>query len=343
MQQAWFAAIPHTAILDLDEGRTMRTLNAAITTYPHTAALKDGSVAVDGYEFDFSTELDPGTDPHSVPDIVNVFRTMTRELCWDISEMGVTTALLGAKEYGVGYTPLPVFVTRRFDHASLSYNVNAVSHPKELEGNRVGMRSPNVPDVLWSFAVLEEEFGVDISKIEWVVTGDEHIVDAVVADRCTLERGANLQELVETGGVAAIMAPYRGSSPDVRPVFDDVAAASRSWFQTHGYIPIHHAIVVRTELLRADPDLAPKLLDAFVAAKQPMLDRLARGEDVLATFSNPRHVWGVQTTAELMPPDDPNPYGIESNRAALEALVRYAHAQGAISRPYEIEEIFTWT
>jgi hypothetical protein len=321
----------------------MTTLKAAITTYPHTAALKDGTVVVDGYDFDFSTELDPGTDPHSVPDIVNVFRTMTRELRWDISEMGVTTALLGAKEYGVGYTPLPVFVTRRFDHASISYNVNAISHPKELEGKRIGMRSPNVPDVLWSLAVLQEEFAVDIHAIEWVVTGDEHIIGAVVEDRCTLARGENLHELVEHGEVAAIMAPYRGTSPDVRPVFDDVPAASRGWFETFGFIPIHHAIVVRTEFLRADPELAAKLVDAFVAAKQPMLDRLARGDDFLAEFSNPRHVWGVQTTAELMPADDPNPYGIEANRAALEALVRYSFDQGAISRRYDIEEIFTWS
>src|SRR5262245_17662493 len=234
----------------------MTTLKAAITTYPHTAALKDGSVKIDGYDFDFSHQMEPGTDPHRVPDVVNVFRTMTRELCWDISEMGCTTALLGAKEYNVGYTPLPIFVTRRFDHASISYNVNSISHPKELEGKRIGMRSPNVPDVLWSLAVLKEEFDVDLAKTEWVATGDEHIIGAVVDDRCTLAPGENLQELVETGEVAAIMAPYRGTSPAVRPVFDDVPAASRSWFEKWGYVPIHHAIVVKTDFLRADSQLA---------------------------------------------------------------------------------------
>jgi 4,5-dihydroxyphthalate decarboxylase len=322
----------------------MTTLQAAITTYPHTAALKDGTVKVEGYDFDFSTELDPGTDPHSVPDVVWVFRTMSRELRWDVTEMGVTTALL-AKEYDAGFTPIPVFATRRFDHASISYNVNCISHPKDLEGKRIGMRSPNVPDVLWSLAVLKENFGVDLSATEWVVTGDEHILaaDARVVERATLARGENLQELVETGEVAAIMAPYRGTSPDVRPVFDDVPAASRDWYHTHGYIPIHHAIVVKTDLLRADPDLAQKLYDAFVAAKQPMLDRIARGEDVVGEFSNPRHVWGVQTTQELLDPRDPLPYGIEANRAALEALVRYAYEQGAIAKPYEIEELFAWS
>jgi len=326
------------------------TLKAAITCYPHTAALMDGSVTVEGYEFDFSTKLDPGTDFENqlagldiakVPEVVWMFRTMSRELRWDISEMGITTALV-AKEYGVPFTPLPVFATRRFDHMSLSYNVKSISSPKELEGKRIGMRSPNVPDVLWSLALLEEDFGVDLRKTEWVVTGDEHIEAAVVEDRATLAYGESLDDLVETGQVAAIMAPYGGTSPDVRPGYDDIKAAERDWFSTHGYIPIHHVIIVKNEFLEADPELAQRLFDAFVAAKQPMLDRLAKGEDVLGEFPNPRHAYGFHTTQELLTPEDPVPYGIEPNRRALEALVSYSFKQGAISKPYDIEEIFRW-
>ena len=37
---------------------------------------------------------------------------------------------------------------------------------------------------------------------------------------------------------------------------------------------------------------------------------------------------------------DPWPYGLAPNRATLETLVRYMHAQGFIERPIPVEELF---
>jgi 4,5-dihydroxyphthalate decarboxylase len=155
--------------------------------------------------------------------------------------------------------------------------------------------------------------------------------------------GEDLEGLVESGEVAAIMAPYRGSSPDVRALVNDPKSAELEWYERYGYIPIHHGIVVKNDALREHPDLASGLYDALVASKQVFLDRLAKGEDVLGTMDRPRHAYGFETTAELVNPADPVPYGIEANRPALEALLRYAHQQGTLSRPYEVEDLFAWS
>ena len=37
---------------------------------------------------------------------------------------------------------------------------------------------------------------------------------------------------------------------------------------------------------------------------------------------------------------DPLPYGIESNRRALEAIVRHSVEQGILARPIAIEDLF---
>ena len=37
---------------------------------------------------------------------------------------------------------------------------------------------------------------------------------------------------------------------------------------------------------------------------------------------------------------DPLPYGIESNRKALDAIVRHSVEQGILTKPFTIEELF---
>jgi 4,5-dihydroxyphthalate decarboxylase len=311
----------------------MPKLTAAVTTYPHTEPLTTGKVGVDGFDIDFSTT--PGN-------VVQIFRRMSRERLWDISEMGITTALC-AKEYSIPFTLIPVFVTRRFDHEAIYYNVDRISDPKELEGKQIAMRSPNVPDTLWALGVLSDTYGVDLSKVTWYATGEEHVEEAVVDDRCKLLPGANLDELIESGEVAAVMHSYRGSHPKVRRLVEDGKAAERDWYAKYGYVPIHHAVVVKNDVLNRYPGFGDELLNAFRVAKEPLVQRLAKGEDVLSEMKDPRHAYGAETTKELLMSDDPVPYGIEENRIALEALVRYAYQQGTLSRPLEIEELFAWS
>jgi 4,5-dihydroxyphthalate decarboxylase len=76
--------------------------------------------------------------------------------------MALTTYLC-AREHGVRFTALPIFLVRAFHHGAITYNTaNGPLHPSDLEGQRVGVhRGYTVTTGVWARAVLQEEYGVD--------------------------------------------------------------------------------------------------------------------------------------------------------------------------------------
>jgi 4,5-dihydroxyphthalate decarboxylase len=307
-------------------------LRVALTRYPHTAALVDGDVTPEHVELDFVP----------LTSIFPAFRKMARGIEYDVSEFGISTAIQ-AKALGVGFTPLPIFVTRRFDYDELFYDVRSgISSPADLAGKRVALRSYTVTDAVWGRGVLNDHFGFDGDAVEFVVTSDEHLEQAVLPPNCVLEPGADLSELLTSGSVAAIFGHYGGDDPNIKQLIPDPRSLEEQWVASNGFVPVHHTIVVRDELLRDDPGLAADLFNAFVRAKAPMLERLAAGADLVAEDDSPTgplHDFGVYATSELIRPD-PVPYGLEVNRKVLEPFVRYCYDQHLIDRPMALEEVF---
>src|SRR5262245_62412456 len=129
-------------------------------------ALKDGTVKPKTFEADF-LEVEP---------IIAAFRRMVRGNEFDVSEMALTTYIC-ARAHGKPMTAVPVFLVRAFHHGAVLVNTKAgISRPKDLEGKRVGVnRGYTVTTGVWARGVLQNEHGVDLSKITWVLSGDEHV------------------------------------------------------------------------------------------------------------------------------------------------------------------------
>jgi 4,5-dihydroxyphthalate decarboxylase len=144
-------------------------LRTVTRTSGANAALKDGSVAPRGAVLDFV----------EIPVLVQGFRRMVRELEFDVSEMALTTYLV-AKEHGVRFTALPVFLVRGFHHGAIRVRRGGgVDQPKQLEGRRVGVnRGYTVTTGVWARGILADEYGVDTDAVTWVLSGDEHGADA---------------------------------------------------------------------------------------------------------------------------------------------------------------------
>jgi 4,5-dihydroxyphthalate decarboxylase len=102
-----------------------------------------------------------------------------------------------------------------------------------------------------------------------------------------------------------------------------------------GHYPINHLLVVKDAVLESQPHLAEQLFEAFTAAKRPYLERLRA-----AAAGNPPQADRMYRRVLEITGSDPLPYGIEPNRPMVAALIRYAHEQQIISRPYEVEELF---
>jgi 4,5-dihydroxyphthalate decarboxylase len=301
----------------------MTVLKTAIATYPHTQGLKDGAVPVPGVELEH-VEVAP---------IIGAFRRMCRSLEFDLCEMAITTYLT-ARAHDKPFTALPVFVMRQFHHAPMVYNVKSgVQSPKDLEGKKVGVRAYTVTTGVWARGILATEYGVDLAKVTWVVVDEEHVREYRKPANVMERPGANLTKMLAEGELSAAIGVGKVDSPDVKALIPDAPAAEAAWYRKTGIYPINHTIVVKDELLRSDPSLAPRLFAGFEAAKARFLKELGSGAELPAdaqSLARRRSIVG----------DDPLPNGLARNRKALEAIIRFAHEQKILPRPVTPEEIF---
>jgi 4,5-dihydroxyphthalate decarboxylase len=300
-------------------------LKTALVTRGHTQSLKDGTVKLRGFELDFE----------DVPAIITAFRRMVRGLEFDISEMAMTTYLC-ARAHGKPFTAIPVFPMRAFHHGAIVYNTKAGVHrPKDLEGRKVGVnRGYTVTAGLWARSILQHEYGVELSRVTWVLSGDEHVAEyRPPANVVTIEPGKTLEDLLMAGEIAAAIG-VQVESPDVKPLIANAREAGFEALRQRGHYPINHTVVVRNDLLDANPDLALDMFDAFAEAKRIYVQRLREGRVDMASPADQVYSRVMEITG------DPLPYGIEPNRRALEAIVQYCVEQGILSRLVAVEELF---
>jgi 4,5-dihydroxyphthalate decarboxylase len=241
----------------------------ALVTRGHTRALKDGTVRSRTFDLDFE----------EVPVIIQAFRRMVRGLEFDISEMAITTYLC-ARAHGARFTAIPVFPMRAFHHGAIVRNVNAgIGGPKDLEGRRVGVnRGYTVTTGLWARSILQHQYGVDLNRITWVLSGDEHVLEyRPPANVVPIEAGRNMEEMIVSGEIPAAIG-VQVDSPFVAPLISKPREAGFAALRERGLYPINHTIVVKNDVLKAHPQVASDLFHAFAEAKQPYLAQLAGGQ-----------------------------------------------------------------
>ena len=299
------------------------TLKTAIGTYGHTAALKNGNVKAAGIEFEH-IEVSP---------ITPAFRRMTRDLEFDISEMAVTT-YLAAKAFGKPFTAIPVVPVRSFHHGLIIYNTKSgISGPKDLEGRKVGVRAYTVTQGVWVRGILATEYGVDLRKVTWVLADDEHVQEYKAPSYVvTAPQGKNLVDMLLAGEIDAAIGVGAVDSPDVKPLISDARNVEADWYRRTGIFPISHVVVVKDSLLSSDPWIAPQLFAAFKGAKELYMERLNAGSDSSPAAKEHLRVGSIV--------GDPLPYGLETNRKAMEAIIQYAYDQEILPSNIPVEEWF---
>jgi len=300
-------------------------LKTVTRTQGNNAALKDGSVSPADSVLDFE----------EVPVLVHAFRRMVRGLEFDVCEMALTTYLC-AREHGVRFTALPIFLVRAFHHGAIVHNTKfPVRSPKELEGKRVGVnRGYTVTTGVWARAILQEEYGVDLSKITWVLSGDEHVQDYQPPPNVVpIESGKTMEQLLSSGEIAAAI-NIKTNTSDIQPLIPRAEEAGIAAFKGRGHYPINHLIVVRDEVLDAHPGVAAAVFNAFVEAKMLYLERLRKGQIEDPTDLDRFHIRMMEIAG------DPLPYGIAPNRRVLEKLVGHAMTQKILRKPVAIESLF---
>lgn len=303
---------------------TKTRLHIVSRTQGNNRAVKEGRVTLPDFELDFE----------EVPVLVHAFRRMVRELAYDVCEMALTTYIC-AKAHGVKFTALPIFLVRDFHHDTILHHVpSGLKSPADLAGKRVGVnRGYTVTTGVWNRAIIQEEFGVDLSSITWAPSGDEHVADYRPPPNVRPLEDDDLEGRLSSGRLVASVGT-KVDHPDVATMYADPFAAAVSALKTRGLYPINHLVVVRDDLLAAKPDVAVQLFDAFAASKRLYVDDLKAGR-----ISKLDRVDKVHLAAlDLMP--DPLPFGIAPNRDTLERLVAHAVTQKIIPARMALEDLF---
>lgn len=294
-------------------------------TQGNNRALKDGTVKPKTFTFEFE-EVNP---------LIAAFRRMVRGNEFDICELAATTYIC-AKEHGARFTALPVFLVRLFHHGAILVNSKAgITSPKDLEGKRVGVnRGYTVTAGVWARGVLQDEYGVDLSRVTWVLSGDEHVAEyRPPANVVPIEKGKDMAEMLASCEVVAAVG-VSTDHPDVKPLIPDALEAGLAALRSRGHYPINHLVVVRDELLEAYPDLAADTFNAFAEAKNLYVEQLKAGKIDKPTEVDEVHRRVMEVTG------NPLPYGIEPNRRVLEELIRHATTQAIITKPVEVDALF---
>jgi 4,5-dihydroxyphthalate decarboxylase len=249
--------------------------------------------------------------------------------------MAITTYIC-AKAHGKPMTAVPVFLVRAFHHGAILANAKAgIARPKDLEGRKVGVnRGYTVTTGVWARSILQQEHGVDLSKITWVLSGDEHVAEYRPPENVVpIEAGKKMDDMLVSGELAAAIG-VDVKHPDVKPLIPDALEAGLAALRRNGHYPINHTVVIKDELIAKHPDLAADVFNAFAESKRRYVERLKADQIEKPTEVDAMHKRVMAISG------DPLPYGIAPNRKVIEELIGHALKQGIITRPVTADELF---
>jgi len=312
--------------------------------------LMNGTIEADGIEL--------------IPTYSHPSETFWRQLKFqefEVAEMSMSSYLI-ARSRGVDMIAIPVFPSRRFFHAELSYHVDSrVKQPGDLVGKRIGVGEYQQTAALWARGVLDHDFGVSQYKVDWYMERTEELSHGG-ATGFTPPPGISFNRIPPDKSLATMLVNHeldaapiaghltravnvidrstriRGGEGDwskVKPLFLDPIAEATRFFTKYGFVPVNHTYIVRGDVYRAHPWVAVNLYAAFVKAKayarEKLLERIPE-----ALFFGPEYL----TMTQQILGDDPFPYGVKANAAMLDTIIGYSNEQGLTPRKMKVDELF---
>ncbi len=237
------------------------------------------------------------------------FKRVVRNHEFDVAEMAIMTFLV-AKAFHTPYRLLPFVVMARFQHPYLVFNAEKTAEltPQGLAGKKVGVRSYSVTTGAWIRGILAQDYGVDLSKIQWVTFEEAHVAE--FRDPPNVQRapaGKDINAMLLAGELDAAILGTVPTDPKLKPVIPDPEAAGKKWGEKHGAIQLNHLVGVKNTVSKASADEVYGLLleSKKAAGNPPML-----------------------------------PHGVEANRRNLEVAIECAWKQNMIPRRFTVEELF---
>jgi 4,5-dihydroxyphthalate decarboxylase len=279
------------------------TLQTLLAAYPNTEALRQGELRSPLVNFAFA----------DVKTANKAFKALVREQKFDLGELAIVT-FLQAKAYGKPYVLMPAVVVARGQHHTILYNSERGHlNPGDLNGCKVGVRAYTQTTGAWVRGFLQEDYGVDFQRVQWITFEDPHVGE--YTDPPWVRRaaeGKQLTQMLLDGEIdAAIFGSESPEGTPFKPLIPNAAEVAARWAEKHGGVPINHMMVIKESITQARPDVVREvytMLKKSMAAA-PLKDRVLR-------------------------------FGVDAVRKSLETIIQYSERQGLIPRRLSVDELF---
>src|SRR6266542_1476399 len=186
------------------------SLTIGLSASPYTQALFDATVRTNGIELQLQTRFGDGLDNIGARHRAIIAGKI------DGGELSISSFIL-ARLRGVPLKALPVFLSRRFRLRCMYCRVDStVNHPSELAGRSVTVHRYNATTPVWLRGILQNEFGVKPSDLDWYVAETDIAEESLkppppevgvrfITPPRTREHAV---EMVEQGKIEAALEPY---------------------------------------------------------------------------------------------------------------------------------------
>jgi 4,5-dihydroxyphthalate decarboxylase len=308
-------------------------LKVACDPFEFVRALEERHVTAAGLNLDFQPEM---SNPVR-------HKAMARDLAFDVCELNITTYLI-ARDQGISLTAIPVFLFRKFRHGNVFVNAKSgIRNPSDLVGAKVGCPTLQPASNVWIHGILEDEYAVPFRQIKWVVEREEDL-PFKVPPGIQIERapaGRSVAKMLLDGELDAVSAQQTpkellSGNGRLNRLFPNYVELEKAYYARTGIFPIMHVTALPTALVEREPWIVRSLMQAFEASKQDALKRFSNTR--IATLAWFGALW--EEEARLLG-SDPWEFGLGPvNRTNIETAVRYAFAQGFISKPFAVDELF---
>ena len=311
-----------------------RSLTLACGDYSITQALIDGTVKPEGLELNWIAI------PHA-----EMWRRMLNHYEFDASELSFSSYIV-ARTLNRPLIAIPVFPGRAFRHSYIFINPNSgIKEPHDLRGKRVGLGEFQQTATVWVRGILQNEYGVPPETIRWFTWAKRSSFNVDFPKEYDIRKvpfDKQPDRMLMDGELDAVICTslfesFREGAPNVQRLFPNYKDVEIAYYRKTKIFPIMHTLVMREELWRECPWIAPSLHKAFQKSKELAYQRfndISPYKICMAWFREP-----MEEQNRVLG-NDPWAYGLEKNRTTIETLVQYLHQQGMIRKKPSIEELF---
>jgi 4,5-dihydroxyphthalate decarboxylase len=286
-------------------------LKALLGDYPNTKAIREGKVTSNLVQTDFQP-FENGAVPHDF-----FKQVVAGEYDW--GELALMT-VVQAVSYGYPLVALPVALHGRFQHGQICYNAaRGVLRPEDMHGKTIGERTHSQTTPTWVRGILQNDYGVDLSKVNFVAQIAGHVPEyKEPANVKRADKGKKLAQMLLDGEVDAIVGAAN-QNPNFKTLVPNPAEAGLAWGKKNNALMVNHIVVVKASLAKEHPDVVRDIYRMLKESK--------------AAANEPKPEDGF----------DKRPIGISNVRRNFDIAAQYAFQQGTLAKALKADDLFDAT